>query len=358
MTKRTDRLTGWETRRSVVMQPKLSRCMRGLTLVELLVAMVIGLFLIVGMGSIFLINQQTYRTSNALSSVEDGSRIAFELMMRDIRSAGTTGCESLSGRVANVLNNQGTAWWADWGNALRGYDAGQSDPAVAIGTGVGQRVAGTDSIAIIRAGGAAASVAEHNPASAQIKLTAPSNVIQAGQIIVICSPDHAAITQISNYNSSNVTLVHNTGNAVSPGNCSKGLGYPTQCSTNGNSYAFTKNSVISALSASDWYIGNNPVGGKSLYRIALVMMAGGGGMGTQPQEIVRDVTDLQITYLQRPNTSLVDATTVGASGNWGAVVAVRVALTVESTSKRASVSGQQPIARTYATMTTIRNRVN
>lgn len=328
---------------------------RGLTLVELLVAMLIGLFLIVGMSSIFLMNQQTYRTSNAVANVEDGSRIAFELMARDIRSAGSTGCDSASGRVANVLNDQSTDWWANWGNALRGYGGSQSDPAVATGSSAGQRVANTDSIEIIGAGSSLASIAKHNPNAASMQLNAATTALYPGAIIIVCSPDHAAVTQVSNYNSSNVTLVHNTGNSVSPGNCSKGLGYPTQCTTNGNLYQFTANSAISSLSATDWYIGNNPAGGRSLYRIALAQITSGGtGMAAQAQEIVRDVTDMQITYLQRPNTAFVDASAVT---NWGSVVAAHVKLQVES-GFNASVNGNQPITRTLEATTAVRNRTN
>ncbi|TAN11000.1 MAG: prepilin-type cleavage/methylation domain-containing protein [Burkholderiaceae bacterium] len=329
---------------------------RGLTLVELLVAMLIGLFLIVGMGSIFLMNQQTYRTSSALANVEDGSRIAFELMARDIRSAGSTGCDSTSGRVANVLNDQSIDWWANWNNALRGYGGSQADPAVATGSGVGQRVANTDSIEIVGAGNSLASIAKHDPNAASMQLNAVTPALYPGAIIVICSPDHAAITQVSSYNSSNVTLVHNTGNTFSPGNCSKGLGYPTDCTTtNGNSYAFTPNSSISMLSATDWYIGNNPVGGRSLYRIALAQITSGGtGMAAQAQEIVRNVTDMQITYLQRPNTSFIDASAVT---DWGPVIAAHVQLQVES-GPNTSTNGNQPIIRTFEATTTVRNRTN
>lgn len=329
---------------------------RGLTLVELLVAMLIGLFLILGMSSIFLMNRQTYRTSGALANIEDGSRIAFELMARDIRSAGSTGCDSTSGRLANVLNDQSTDWWANWNNALHGYGGSQADPAVATGSGIGQRVANTDSIEIIGAGSSLASIAKHNPSAASMQLNESTTALYPGVIIIVCSPDHAAITQVSNYNSSNVTLVHNTGSSVSPGNCSKGLGYPTDCTTtNGNSYEFTRNSSISSLSATDWYIGNNPVGGRSLYRIALAQIAGGGsGMAAQAQEIVRNVTDMQITYLQRPNTSFVDASVVT---DWGPVVAAHVQLQVES-GPNTSTNGNQPIIRTFEATTTVRNRTN
>jgi len=336
----------------------------GFTLIELMIAMILGLIVIAGVTSVFLAGQQSFRTNNALADVEDGSRIAFELMARDIREAGQTGCDSTSSRMANVLSNQGTDWWANWGNALHGYggansnpvdgDADQADPAVTTGTGVGQRVAGTDSLQVVSAGNLPVTIEDDKEPAANFKLNAPSTTLQSGDVIIVCSPDHATIVQISNYNNSNVTVVHNTGNVVSPGNCSKGLGYPTQCTTNGNIYTFPPNSTIAALSVSDWYIGNyDTKGGRSLYRIGLVN-TGGTGVQTQAQEVVRNVTDMQITYLQNPNTAFVPAASVT---NWADVSAARVTLKVESTFGRASVNAT-PIVRTYSATTTVRNRVN
>lgn len=90
---------------------------RGFTLIELMVAMLLGLVVIAGVGSVFLSNQRVYRTNRALSDVQDSSRVAFELLARDVRNAGLTACSN-SGRISNVLNAGpnagGTAWWADW----------------------------------------------------------------------------------------------------------------------------------------------------------------------------------------------------------------------------------------------------
>src|SRR5215469_8159464 len=76
----------------------------GFTLIELMVAMLLGLVVIGGVTSVFLAGQQTYRSNEALGDVEQGSRTAFELLSRDIRNAGNTGCDTSSGRVANVVN--------------------------------------------------------------------------------------------------------------------------------------------------------------------------------------------------------------------------------------------------------------
>ena len=328
----------------------------GFTLIELMVAMLLGLIVIAGVSSVFLANQRTYRTNQALGEVQDNSRVAFELMARDIRGAGLNPCNN-DGRMANVLNNSGADWWADWANAVRGYGGGQGDPATGggFGTGAGQRVAGTDSIQLLGAADAGMSVAEDKEPAANFKLNDTTTELQSGDIVIVCDPDHAVMVQISNYNNNNVTFVHNTGSAVYPGNCSKGLGYPSDCSSeNGNLYQFGSNSQIAKLGAVDWYIGNNPDKGRSLYRVAIATGADGAvGLGV-PQEMVRGVTDMSIGYHVAGGTSF-DA--ASAITNWAVVDAVQVNLELQSTDQRAGTDAKSLVRRFTAT-TTVRNRAN
>lgn len=323
----------------------------GFTLIELMIAMVLGLIVISGVISVFLASQQSYRTNQALGDVQDGSRMAFELMARDIRDAGLTGCNN-NGRVANVLKPSAVNWWADWGNAVHGYGATQTDPAVAIGTVTGTRVAGTDSLTLLGAAGGGLSVAKHNPVSAQFDLNGISN-LQPGDVIIACDPDHAVITQVTGPSSTGAhNVVHNTGNSVSPGNCSKGLGYPTDCSsTNGNSYQFGPNSQIFTLAVADWYIGNNGTG-SSLYRKDVETT--GGTPTPTAQEMVRGVTGMAISYHQ---TGGVAFALPAAVTDWSTVDAVQVKLTLESSDKRAGTD-IKPITRFFTATTTVRNRVN
>ncbi|WP_250887138.1 MULTISPECIES: prepilin-type N-terminal cleavage/methylation domain-containing protein [unclassified Rhodanobacter] len=338
--------------------PKSMKLLAGFTLIELMVAMLLGLIVIGGVVSVFLANQRTYRTNQALGDVQDGSRIAFELMARDIRNAGLNPCNN-DGRMANVLNNSGTDWWANWANALRGYSGNQGDPATGsiFGTAQGQRVANTDSVQILGAIDAGLSVAEDKEPAANFKLNDKTTDLQSGDIVIVCDPDHAVMVQISNYNNNTVTFVHNTGNTVSPGNCSKGLGYPSDCSsTNGNLYQFGNNSQIAKLGAADWYIGNNPVkGGRSLYRVAIATDSTSGNVGLGPaQEMVRDVNDMAIRYHAKGSASFLPASSIT---NWALVDAVQVTLTLQSADQRAGTD-VKPLTRTFTATTTVRNRVN
>ncbi len=324
----------------------------GFSLIELMVSMLLGMIVIAGVISVFIASKQSYTTNQALGDVEDSSRIAFELLTRDIRQAGLTMCNN-NGRVANVLKNSATDWWANWGNALHGYTGTTTlDPAVAIGSATGERVSGTDSVQVIGADDTNLTV-QNNPTAASIHLNETTSDVAKGDIVMVCDPDHTAIMQVSGPAGAHLNVMdHEKGNSVSPGNCSKGLGYPVDCtSANGNSYAFQPNSSVAKLAASDWYIGNNDANGRSLYRKSLSLS------GTTPtpatQEMVRGVTDMQIAYHVPGGTSFVAASGVA---DWTTVDAVQITLTMESTDQRAGTDNK-PVSRTFTSTTTVRNRV-
>lgn len=341
---------------------------RGFTLVELMIALVLGLVVVGGVISVLLSNQQTYRSNQALSQVQDASRTAFEFLARDIRQAGGTPCGNPANRIANVLNNGpasgGTDWWANWSNALHGYEGNQTDPAVPTGTGVTDRVTNTDSVQLIGASGSGLSIEKHDAASATFHLyNSAAGVITPGDIVIVCSPDHAAITQITGPATIGELLNHNTGTGV-PGNCTKVLNSPANCAANPSlAVPFPPNSQLAKLSANDWYIGNNNLGqcitgsaGGSAQACSLfrsTISASGGNAAAQAQEIVRGVTNMQLAYLQG-GTSFVPATSVT---DWGAVTAVRVTLTVAVPTNPNNPNNPDIVQRVFTNTITLRNRV-
>lgn len=334
--------------------PRPARAQGGFSLVELMIALLLGLIVILGAITVFLSNKQSYRTNVALGQVQENARVAFDLIARDVRQAGLTGCGNL-GRVGNLLNN-GTAaggtvaWYADFGNAVRGYDGGTTDPAVTSGSSAAQRVSTASALTLIGAALTGTSIATYDASTYAFTLTGGDTGIQAGDIVIVCDPDHAVIGQITSISGS--SLIMNTG-TTTPGNCSRGLGFPTTCTAAGNPYAFVRNSQMALMSVSDWYVGNNPVGGRSLYRRTLVNAA---GVPTPTsQEMVRNVTDLQLTYHVVGGTGFVNAAAVAAAGNWAAVDAVRMVLTLQS-SERATGTDAQPITRQMTATVNLRNR--
>lgn len=330
---------------------RLRRCVGGFTLIELMIAMLLGLIVIAGVTSVFLANQRIYRTNGALGDVQESSRIAFELMAGDIRAAGLTGCTN-NGQVGNILSDGpsagGADWWANWSNALHGYNSSTgADPALA---GVTNQVANTDSLMLLEAADSGMTIASNDSSGATFTLNQVNtdSAPVAGDIMIVCDPDHAVLFRATTFDSASKSIGYSAKGTLS--NCTIGLGYPTVCTSAGTAYTFGANAPVSKLVASDWYIGTNTAGGTSLYQVTVDTSTG----TLTAQEMVRNVTKMDVTYHQAPQPSFVTADKVN---DWGAVDAVDITYTVESTDARAGTDAK-PITRSFVTTTTVRNRVN
>lgn len=68
----------------------------GFGLVELMIALVLGLLVIGAAFAVFQSNQATYRANEGLNRIQENARVAFELMSRDLRAAGGSACSNAS----------------------------------------------------------------------------------------------------------------------------------------------------------------------------------------------------------------------------------------------------------------------
>ena len=346
-----------------------ARRARGFTLVELMIGMVLGLIILAAVIAVFESNKRTYTATESLSRVQESARVAFELLSRDLRESTGNPCES-NLPVYNVLNDT-SLWWENFGSTLQGYGGGTAMAGLATGSGVGQRVAGTDAIELKSSVSDGITVVSHDPSSAQLKLSTVNHNLFPGDIAMVCDFGQAAVFQVTSASSgTNNTVVHNKGGTV-PGNCSKGLGLgvPVNCSTNGNAYAFgcfkgqwesgtckdnrTWPATVSKLRMTRWYIGNNARGGRSLYQISL--RNAGGALTTLPDEIAEGVQDMKLEYLVRNATGYVNAAGVTAT-QWsnGDVLAVKVEFTLVG--QEAVGTDGKPLERKLAHTVAIRNR--
>lgn len=86
-------------------RPMLRSRQRGLTLVELMIGIVLGLLVISAVLYVFAGSRASYRHQESFSAVQESGRIALEVLARDIRMAGNPGCGNLGSidhRSANV----------------------------------------------------------------------------------------------------------------------------------------------------------------------------------------------------------------------------------------------------------------
>lgn len=76
--------------------PVSRRAQRGLSLIELMISMTLGLLIILAVTYVFAGSRANYRQQEALSAVQESGRIALETITRDIRMAGYPGCGNLT----------------------------------------------------------------------------------------------------------------------------------------------------------------------------------------------------------------------------------------------------------------------
>jgi type IV pilus assembly protein PilW len=319
----------------------------GLTLVELMIAMGLGIFLVGGILSIYTSTQQNFRVSQNVSRLQEGARFSFEQIGRDVRDAGANLCGVKA--VSNVVRIDGASPdWANWdAGTLVGYESGTSLGSITVGTSVGDRATGTDAISMLRASMDDADlkvIQSHTPAANTLVL---DNVdgYAAEDVVLMCDAQSGAIAALSTISKTAKSIEH----GLSSFNCTNKLGWPqpSNCSGTGNK-TFSSGGFVSKLDPGIWYVGIGSNNSRSLYRMKLTKktISGTATPTLERQEMVPDVHDMQIQYLTRDRnatanalaTSWVDADDNkfnAAAKAWtieniNEVVAVKVTLTFKS----------------------------
>lgn len=309
-----------------------SRRASGFSLVELMIALVLGLIVVGSALAIFLSNRQTYTATESLGRTQENIRLAFELMSKDLRQAGSTPCGNSRRAVGNVLNGVAGSWY-DWQSGIVGFDGGETMPGITVGTATGNRVAGTDAIALYAGNAMGAKVESNQVKSAtegEFVMTDADHGLVANEIVVACDYMRGAVFQINAVDTD--TITYSTATAT-PGNASINLGGCLEaagCAP--GPYVFQDNAIITRLGASRWYVGVNDRGGRSLF-----LQTVQSGAGSTPEEIAEGVENLQVQYLLNTNanyfmdrvvTPAAAYTDTIAATDWDRVLAVRLVMSL------------------------------
>lgn len=319
----------------------------GVTLIELMISLTLGMVIVIAVTNVYLSNKQTFRSQEALAQIQQNARIGFELLSHDIREAGFNPCGVPPIQVKNGIVSPSTYWWANWAaGTIQGFNEDMNTGPVANGTAVSARVSTTDAI-ILRGTMPACSgqdlvITSHD--NSKFTLASAPSCIAAGDVLLACDPKEGAIFQVTSKDNGAQTITHSTG-GVTPGNTSATI-----------THTFEGGGIVSKLSSVFWYIGNNDRGGRSLFRVQT-------GYVTTPtakvaddiQEIAEGITDMQIVYLLKNGTALEDAYTAATTTtNWSLPVAVRITLTANSSDKAST--NQTALERKFIHVISLRNR--
>ncbi len=329
------------------------KLMRGVTLIEMMISLTIGLVIIAGIGYAFLASRQSFRSQDALSRMQESARTAFEIMEKDIRMAGFRGCPAnpaASGDI-NILVSA-----ADWdknliGQPLVGYEktSGGSWSTFPTGVvGVVGNVLRGDALTVLHADNTKEYfIAAHDTANSLITLSA-NHDIEQGQILIAAKADCSrtavfqntkACTLSSSGSCGHAIIEHSATSPCTSGNKRKSLG---RLSTNVDPEGFgacpdgsTADSFIAGrvfpLSAVTYYVRINAGTEPALYRQVL------GTTSNSAEELVEGVQDIQLLYGEDTSVdNVVDKVDVYRTANdvvdWSKVLGIRISLLMVSRS--------------------------
>lgn len=341
---------------SVQINQKLNRNQQGLTLVEVMVAMTIGLVLLGGVVTVMSSSQSTYRVNEAMARMQENARYAFQLLSRDIRMAGYRGCRGDIVTITNVLNGKADFLWR-FDQPLEGYEATSAngwDPTLPseINVPLTGGNMGRDIIVLRGVESNYAKVISHASESADLVVEGGGD-IKTGNAVLVSNCQGAAIfkaTGVSNVSGQKV-ITH----ADNPG----GSAGSNALAALGKSF---KDGEVAQISTRSYYIRENPAGIPSLYR----------KRGSQPaEELVEGVENMQVEYGEDTNgDKTIDIYhKANAVTNWENVVSVRIDLLVQSVDDKITSQPQtytfdgeavtptdQRLRQTFSAVIALRNR--
>jgi type IV pilus assembly protein PilW len=293
----------------------------GFSLVEIMVAMLVSLFLLAGVFQLYLGNQQTSRLGTGVGDLQQTGQFALDELAGNLRMAAFQGCADAVRVTAPVLalNAPTTDLSA---TAVRGFEVatngtwtGGTAPANWNGT-VPRPL--SDVLQVQGGSRAVANLASTmSSESASVVLASNPDNIAAGEMVIIADCRVADLFRVTSV-TGGLTLVHATSD-----NSSASLTKPyvhnginAAQATRFNSWIyFVRDSGRNAADGSDIF---------SLFRLDTSRT------GQTAQELVEGVEQLQVLYGERIGTQNIRYRAAPNVANWGQVVAVKLALLVAS----------------------------
>lgn len=276
----------------------------GFSLIELMIAMVLGLLVLGAAIGVFQSNQRTFNANEGQNRIQEGARVAFELISRDLRAAGGTACSNLAiPDVEHTLNSEETALL--------------TSPVT--GSGSTFTVSSGDDTAYPVTSATTASVTINE---AKIKADNPEfklkDAVKSGDKLILCSASQMYVVTASEDPSTDTIKFAST---------------PTPIALTTDPMAPPATVTIARYRSNQWSLASGSL-----------MVSRNGGAN---QQVINGVTSLAMTYLTAGGSSY-----TAAPANWTDVIAVRVDMTLTGKDK---VDGST-IARNFSNVISLRSR--
>ncbi|MGB0213493.1 PilW family protein [Algiphilus sp.] len=300
------------------------RAQAGMTLVELMIAMVLGLVLVGGAIQVLLSTQESYRLQENMARLQENARFAMEMVARDLRMAGYSHC----GTIDNISFHNNVA-----------DPDGDPDPAFDFGNAATIRdvapqgaLAGSDALRLRHAQERSLRV-QTVPGGGSANLKVGGNVLhlRQGDVVTVTDCSEADTFRITNTpaetedESDQVTLAHAANFNVSP--------HLQGSYAAGDRVVVIRNLTWFIAEDDDLHADGTPV--PVLYRDA----------GDGPEAVVEDVRAMRIRYGTDDDGdgSAERYLRAAAVTDWRRVVSVRVSLLLQTAENGLSPTAQSVV---------------
>lgn len=331
-------------------RPRACAC-AGVSLVELMIAMTLGLFVVAVLGQLYGGASRAYALNETLARLNENGRFASDFLSSDLRMAGYLSCGGASARVGNSIDAPGH--WLYRTGALEGYEGGVDALPSELS---GEVRSGTD-VLIVRhtAVDVERTLIEEDSRNAVMSLGLDHG-FEVGEILVVTNPSCTQtalfqVTRVMNLQDEDATehfdaVEHRAGDAdeqVAPGNCTHELFGSFDCSAPGKAEngTFTPGSVVNRYAVHAYYV--SAADPPTLTRKRLSHSGLQAGIVTEG--LIRDVENLQVLYGRDTSAdgedSVDDYVAADAVDDWSEVVSVRFALLMRSRDVAVRVDGGQ-----------------
>ena len=95
---------------------------QGLSLIELMVALAIGAFLVLGVVTVFLANKDSARIENSLARLQENARFALDLMREDLHRSQYLGCNTGDVFLINMIDDPNDPGFTNTLEGVRGFE--------------------------------------------------------------------------------------------------------------------------------------------------------------------------------------------------------------------------------------------
>lgn len=280
------------------------QCRKGLSLVEMLVAMAVGLVLLGGIYQVFFSTTTTSRVQENNSRIQENGRFAVELIKKDLRMVGYMGCANINNVKVNVVANNPPVNLFDNSTVLRGYENGDG-----WGKKPANFVAGTDVLEIHAASSLSVNLDGNlGTVNANIQLASNPAGVKAGDILFISDCNNADVFRAT---------------SVSSGGTKTTIAHASNANTSNNlSTSYKTDAEVMVFDSFTYFIGTNANGNPALFRLPH------DGVVNLDEDLVENVETMQLLYGVDADGDRVvdDYVAANAVTDWKNVLSVKLAL--------------------------------